>query len=173
MIERFIKLEEAIDYKMHDPRRKNLDDHCRFLYRGLLGDLKLDAFNELEDNDYEAKFKLFKEAGERRNERFKPKTEEANFMKPQAKAETHEVLSQEKKAAPRTLTKSELEKKHSAFARDLKAAEALLGDARSRNRATSKETETPQPASSFDKNPLVADAQRRVEVNDLEKNRKE
>ena len=83
-------------------------------------------------------------------------------------------FSKEKKAdVSPTLTRSELKTKHSAFARDLKAAEALLGDARSRNRATSKETETPQPASSFDKNPLVADAQRRVEVNDLEKNRKE
>lgn len=67
-------------------------------------------------------------------------------------------------------TTEKLEVKHAGFVQELKDSTALIRDAR--RRAASKETETPQPASSFDKNPLVADAQRRAEVNDLE-NRKE
>ncbi len=82
-------------------------------------------------------------------------------------------FSKEKKAdVSPTLTSSELKTKHVGFVRDLKNCKTLVEEAQSRVRPDSEETETPQPASSFDKNPLVADAQRRAEVNDLE-NRKE
>lgn len=85
-----------------------------------------------------------------------------------------EALPRETKAAPSSapITDEELRAKHPEFAAAVDVAEALLGDAHKRKRAAGLENE-PQRASSGETNPLVADAERRAEQNNLEKRKEQ